>query len=111
MKKRAEKRLKHTPPCVYQAPIITYLGQDNIREQLHITANSSTWDVCSDWVGHNYTKYIDGTIGLYPVFKGRYNMLKYSGDADGVVPTYGTQQWIRNSLNWTVTEPWNAYQV
>jgi carboxypeptidase C (cathepsin A) len=38
-------------------------------------------------------------------------MLKYSGDADGVVPTYGTQQWIKNSLNWTVTVPWYAYQV
>ena len=27
-------------------------------------------------------------------------MLKYSGDADGAVPTFGTQAWI-NDLGWT----------
>ena len=111
IKRRMEQRkLKETPPCVYAGPVITYLNTDSVKQQLHITANSSAWDICSDWVGANYTKLIEGTIGLYPVFKGRYNMLKYSGDADGVVPTYGTLQWIRN-LNWTITEPWNAFQV
>jgi hypothetical protein len=66
LKRRTERRLKHTPPCVYQAPIIDYLRQPNVIQQLHIYENASAWDVCSDWVGQNYTKYQDGTIGLYP---------------------------------------------
>mmetsp|Transcript_25596 Transcript_25596/g.18093 ORF Transcript_25596/g.18093 Transcript_25596/m.18093 type:complete len:85 (+) Transcript_25596:794-1048(+) len=35
-------------------------------------------------------------------------MLKYSGDTDGAVPTYGTRQWI-NELNWPVTEAWRPW--
>jgi serine carboxypeptidase-like clade 2 len=38
-------------------------------------------------------------------------MLKYSGDSDGVVPTYGTQMWIKNSLQWPITSPWRSYMV
>ena len=30
-------------------------------------------------------------------------MMHYSGDTDGVVPTYGTKQWIEG-LNWDVKE-------
>jgi hypothetical protein len=37
--------------------------------------------------------------------KGKYRMLKYSGDTDGAVPTFGTQQWIRK-LGWTITKEW-----
>lgn len=37
-------------------------------------------------------------------------MLKFSGDTNGAVPTYGTRQWIRE-LNWTVTEEWRPYFV
>ncbi len=41
---------------------------------------------------------------------GKYKYLKYSGDADGVVPTYGTQQWIAD-LKMPVSKPWRAYTV
>jgi hypothetical protein len=37
-------------------------------------------------------------------------MLKYSGDTDGSVPTYGTLQWI-NELAWTVTDAWRPYFI
>lgn len=36
--------------------------------------------------------------------------LKFSGDIDGAVPTYGTRNWI-NSMNITVTEEWRPYYV
>jgi serine carboxypeptidase-like clade 1 len=42
--------------------------------------------------------------------KGKYKILKFSGDTDGAVPTFGTQQWI-NDLNWTITEEWRPYMV
>jgi serine carboxypeptidase-like clade 1 len=38
----------------------------------------------------------------------KYRILKYSGDNDGVVPTLGTQQWIK-STGWNITADWRAY--
>ncbi len=37
-------------------------------------------------------------------------MLMYTGDADGKVPTYGTQQWIYD-MGWNVTKEWTPYFV
>lgn len=37
-------------------------------------------------------------------------MLKYSGDTDGAVPTWGTKQWI-NDLNWAIKEEWRPWYV
>ena len=42
--------------------------------------------------------------------KGKYKILKFSGDTDGAVPTYGTQQWIKE-LNWDVKQPWKPFYV
>ena len=45
---------------------------------------------------------------------GKYKILKYSGDTDGVVPTYGTQQWIAqlvNDTNLTTIEDWSPWTV
>lgn len=35
-------------------------------------------------------------------------ILKYSGDTDGAVPTYGTKEWIK-MLNWDVLEAWRPW--
>ena len=37
-------------------------------------------------------------------------MLKYSGDTDMAVPTYGTRAWIDN-LNWDIVKPWKQFMV
>ena len=45
---------------------------------------------------------------------GKYKILKYSGDTDGVVPTYGTQQWIAqlvNDTNLTTIQDWSPWTV
>ncbi len=47
---------------------------------------------------------------IYPLLKGKYKILKYSGDTDGAVATYGTQQWI-NELNWEIKEAWRPYYI
>jgi hypothetical protein len=45
---------------------------------------------------------------VYTALKGKYKMLKFSGDIDGAVPTLGTLKWI-NELNWKVTKEWQPY--
>jgi serine carboxypeptidase-like clade 2 len=37
-------------------------------------------------------------------------ILHYSGDTDGAVPTYGTQQWM-HGLGWEIIKPWRPYFV
>ena len=97
------------PPCVYQKPFIQYLNTASVRTQLNIdpSLNQTKWQICYPV---NYTQNINGSIGIYPELKGKYKMLKYTGDADGSVPTLGTLHWIRD-LNWTVTEEWRAFHI
>jgi serine carboxypeptidase-like clade 1 len=41
---------------------------------------------------------------------GKYKVLKYSGDTDMAVPSYGTRGWIEN-LNMTITKEWKQFFV
>ena len=76
---------------------------------MHISPKAAAkWDLCAD--DFNYTGAQNATQWIYPILKGRYRMLKYSGDADGAVPTYGTQGWI-NELNWEIKEQWRPYYI
>jgi len=38
----------------------------------------------------DYTPLQNATYWIYPMLINRYKILKYSGDADGAVPTLGT---------------------
>jgi serine carboxypeptidase-like clade 1 len=40
--------------------------------------------------------------------KGKYEILIYSGDTDGAVPTFGTLGWI-TALGYDITTEWRAY--
>ena len=102
------KNLKVTPPCVYAAPILSYFNNPIVRAQLKISPNASTWDLCAS--DFNYTQSMNATQWIWPILRGRYKLLKYSGDTDGAVPTWGTQQWIA-SLNWPVKEAWRPYYI
>lgn len=84
----ARKNLKVVPPCVYAKPILDYFNNDTIKAALHISPKAAKWDLCQD--AFNYTSSMNATQWIYPLLKGKYKMLKYSGDADGAVPTYGT---------------------
>lgn len=54
----------------------------------------------------------DATFSIYQDLtkSGKYRIMKYSGDSDGVIPTYGTQQWIAELGLKTVT-PWRNWSV
>lgn len=74
---------------------------------MNIDKTLPEWVLCRQ---KGYTKLQEGSIEIYKKLKGQYRILKFSGDTDGAVPTYGTLQWIRD-LDWTVTEEWRPYYV
>ena len=40
----------------------------------------------------------------------KYRILKFTGDIDGSVPTWGTLGWI-NALNWPVTQEYSQFKL
>jgi carboxypeptidase C (cathepsin A) len=48
-------------------------------------------------------------MDIYVALKDKYRVLKYSGDTDGAIPTYGTKQWI-NELNWPIKTQWHPFK-
>ncbi len=60
----------------------------DVRTSLHIPAEAPAWEFCSSTLNYNESEV--GSYDIYKAMLGKYRILKYSGDADGVVPTYGT---------------------
>ena len=100
--------MRGIPPCVYATPLITYMNNATVRQQLNILPAAAQWDLCSNTVDYNQTGV--GSLDVYTNLAGKYKMLKYSGDTDMVVPTYGTRNWI-DSLKWTLVDDWRQFMV
>ena len=100
--------LKEVPPCVFGGPILDYFNNPLVKQQLNIKPESPKWDLCQDDI--HYTPQQNATYWIYPKLVNRYKILKYSGDADGAVPTLGTQNWIAD-MGWPVTEKWRPYYI
>ena len=96
------------PPCTFGAPLIAWANSDKVREQLHIPSKVQAWDLCTSAPTWNYTMDFKGSQWIWEELKGEIRMLKYSGDQDASVPTYGTLGWI-NALDWKVEDQWRAY--
>lgn len=100
----AEKEgLTNMIPCVFTLPIYYYLNNRTVMNALHIPATFDKWQFCLDRGDLSYTKSRNGSIDIYSQLRGKYRMLVYSGDTDGVVSTYGTKAWITQKLAWPVT--------
>ena len=85
-----------------------YLDRDDIRKILHVTEKSGSFQPC---VNFNYKMLEKATLWIYPTLKeGGYRILKYSGDTDGAVPTYGTEKWI-DQLNWTLKQEHRPFYI
>ena len=102
--------VKLIPPCVYAKPLLDYMNDATVKAQLNIPAEAPMWDLCNAAINENYDRSPLGSIDVYINLKGKYKMLKYSGDTDMAVPTYGTKWWIDN-LNWPITRPWGSFMV
>jgi len=87
---------------------VTYLNRDDVKKALYIPDNAPTYDMCQDNI--DYTVLPVGSQWIWEGLKGKYRMLKYSGDTDGAVPLIGTRKWI-DSLNRTVLDEWRPYYI
>lgn len=98
------------PPCTFGQPIIDYLNRADVKTLMHISANADPWDMCNMEVNLLYERNITASQWVYSALKGKYRMLKFSGDIDGAVPTLGTLKWIEE-LNWKITKQWQPFFV
>jgi hypothetical protein len=85
----SKRTLKLTPPCVYAKPVIDYLNNATVKQQLNIIAQSPIWDLCNAEINNNYVRNPAGSIEVYINLRNKYRVLKYSGDTDMAVPSYG----------------------
>ncbi len=98
------------PPCVYTTPINEYMNNATVRQSLHIPESAPMWQMCNGTMNENWVKDPKGSIDIWVALKGKYKMLKYSGDTDMAVPTYGTRDWI-NNLAWPITKGYKQFFV
>lgn len=96
------------PPCIYGTPVAEYFNRADIRDLLHIPTYVQAWELCTSNI--NYTTSPNASLWAYEALRGKYRVLKYSGDVDGSVPTLGTRAWI-NSTDWKVSEAYRAYKM
>jgi len=86
-----EKHLQSLPPCTFGIPLLEYFNSETVRTALHIDDSTQAWDMCSDSIFYT-SDYVNGSLAKYLAFKNsnKYRILKFSGDTDGAVPTWGT---------------------
>lgn len=88
-----------------------FLNNATVRTALHIPDGHQTYMECNDGtLGFTYIMEERASQFIWEAMKGRYQMMKYSGNIDAVVPTDGTLGWI-NSLNRTVVTEWRQFNV
>ncbi|KAJ8303416.1 hypothetical protein KUTeg_019812 [Tegillarca granosa] len=93
-----KSHLRETPPCIDASYVITYLNNEEVRNQLHIPDSVQAWDVCSGEVGLGYKR-------LYNTMKSQYlknldkkkRVLIYNGDVDMACNFLG-DEWFADDL-------------
>jgi len=103
--KASASKTDYKTSCLGGDPLTSYMNSALVREALHIPEKIQPWADCSDI---NYTETKKGTQFVWDELKGKIRMLKYSGDKDGDVPTWGTLGWI-NSLRRKEVAAWRSW--
>lgn len=86
------------------------MNNRTVMDALHIPQTVTQWEFCLEKGDLSYTRGRTGSIDIYPILRNKYKILVYSGDTDGVVPTYGTKKWIEN-LGWPVSKQYKQFFV
>lgn len=87
-----------------------YLNRADVRKTLHAKDEIKAWEACAggDWT---YNLNVKGSVWIYPtLIEAGVRVLIYSGDTDGAVPTYGSEQWI-NSLNLKTKSAYREWSI
>lgn len=81
------------------ANLTAWLNQVDTKSALHV--EDVTWAECNNTMFDTWLIQPQASQWIYTILKtsGYIRMMHYSGDTDGIVPTYGTKKWIE-SLNW-----------
>lgn len=83
-----------------------YMNRADVRAAFNIPDDVQTWSQCTRKI--DYHELDECSYWIYPILRNQTRIMKYSGDTDGAVPTYGTKQWIAN-LGWATTEEWRPW--
>ncbi|KAK7913057.1 hypothetical protein WMY93_013268 [Mugilogobius chulae] len=91
------KTLGEVPPCIDSRAQTLWLNRGDVRKALHIPDTLPPWDLCSDFVGGNYTV-------LYMSMKDTYlkllslglRALVYNGDTDMACNFLGDQWFVED---------------
>lgn len=69
-----------------------YLNRADVRAALHIPIDVQAWEGCTNNPKFNYPFSYEASIWIYTILRPYgYQLMHYSGDTDGVVPTIGTR--------------------
>jgi len=77
---------------------------------MHFPLDAEQWSNCRHSVTRKYTRDAIGTQYIWDELKGLYKMIMVSGDADMVIPTYGSYRWMQESGR-KIVEKWRPYYV
>ena len=83
-----------------------YMNREDVRAAFNIPTEVQGWSQCTRAI--DYHELDECSMWIYPILRHQTRILKYSGDTDGAVPTYGTKQWIK-MLNWPVEQEWRPW--
>lgn len=86
-----------------------YFSRADVRAALHIPLAVQEWQGCTTNPKFNYPFSVEASVWIYTILQRYgYKLMHYSGDTDGVVPTWGTRLWIE-SLGWPITQEWQPW--
>ncbi|CDW86436.1 carboxypeptidase c (cathepsin a) [Stylonychia lemnae] len=103
------KHLLTDTPHVLGQSLSDYVNSQGLRDAFHIPSNLKGWNQCANGNSFTYHYQYEGSVWIYPILKAyNYQILVFSGDTDGAVPTLGTRRWIQNQ-NWEITKPWRPW--
>eukprot|EP01102_Stenamoeba_stenopodia_P003171 TRINITY_DN1310_c0_g1_i3.p1 TRINITY_DN1310_c0_g1~~TRINITY_DN1310_c0_g1_i3.p1 ORF type:complete len:484 (+),score=131.09 TRINITY_DN1310_c0_g1_i3:48-1454(+) len=81
------------PPCTDAYKGTIWLNYPEVKTALHVRQDI-TWGICSLDINANYSSNAGSMLPIHQeLIKGNKQILIYSGDVDGAVPTPGTEAW------------------
>ncbi|CAN0905727.1 Serine carboxypeptidase-like 18 [Linum grandiflorum] len=98
--------------CPTYPHLLSYFWADDeaVRKALHIRKDTvKRWIRCNKRSDYRYDVHSSFSNHVYLSTKG-FRSLIYSGDHDLVIPSMGTQAWIR-ALNYSIMEEWRSWHV